>query len=137
MGTTFAEITLKNAGDISAVKRGYIKESEVRQATVQSIADTGAYTLFINDALRQRLGLKIEESIEVTLANDKVEICQLTEPVKVCWKDRSMICEPLVFPGEGEVLLGAIPMEGMDLIVDPRNERLVGRHGDKALFLAK
>jgi clan AA aspartic protease len=137
MGTTYAEITLKNVYDLGKAKEGLIKESEVRQATVQSVVDTGAYTLFINDALRQRLGLKVEESTEVTHANDQVEICQLTEPVKVCWKNRSMICEALVFPGEGEVLLGAIPMEGMDLIVDPRNERLVGRHGDKALFLAK
>jgi clan AA aspartic protease len=137
MGTTYAEITLKNACDIEDVERGYIKESEVRQMTVKSVVDTGAYTLFINEALRQRLGLRIESSSEVVLADDRVEICPTTGPVRVCWKDRSMICDALVFPGEGMPLLGAIPMEAMDLIVDPRNEKLIGRHGDKALLLAK
>jgi clan AA aspartic protease len=137
MGTTYAEITLKNAGDVENVERGIIKESEIRQTTVKSVVDTGAYTLFINEALRQRLGLRILSSTELVLADERVELCPTTEGVMIYWKDRETICSALVFPGEGEVLFGAIPMEAMDLIVDPRNERLVGKHGDKALLLAK
>jgi clan AA aspartic protease len=137
MGTTYAEITLKNAGDVENVERGFIKESEIRQMTVRSVVDTGAYTLFINEALRQRLGLQIQSSTEVVLADERIELCPTTEAVAIYWKDRVTACSALVFPGDGEVLFGAIPMEAMDLIVDPRNERLVGKHGDKALLMAK
>jgi clan AA aspartic protease len=137
MGTVYEEITLKNAGDVIKAGRVHLQESEVRQTTEQALVDTGAWTLCINESLRQQLGLRVEGSSEVVLADDRVELCPMTEPVKVCWKDRSMTCEALVFSGNGTPLFGAIPMEAMDLIVDPRNERVVGRHGDKALMLAK
>jgi hypothetical protein len=44
-----------------------------------------------------------------------------------------MTCEPWVVPGADHILLGAIPLEDMDLIVDPKNLKLIGAHGDKEL----
>jgi hypothetical protein len=61
----------------------------------------------------------------------------MCEPVKVCWKNRSMTCEAVILPDADEVLLGAIPLEGMDLMVDPIAEKVVGRHGDTALYTLK
>ncbi|GHT88779.1 hypothetical protein FACS1894137_17300 [Spirochaetia bacterium] len=43
----------------------------------------------------------------------------------------------LLMPGQGEVLLGAIPMESLDLNVNPRRQELTGAHGDTKLFKAK
>jgi hypothetical protein len=40
-------------------------------------------------------------------------------------------------PGSGEVLLGAIPLEGMDLMVDPVNQTLAGIHGDEVVCVVK
>ena len=57
--------------------------------------------------------------------------------MEVNWKDRSMVCQPLVIPGKGEVLLGAIPLEDMDLIVDPARQVLTGAHGDEILCMLK
>jgi HJR/Mrr/RecB family endonuclease len=59
MGTTYDEIVLKNAVDVGNAERGFINESEVRQTTLQVIADTGADTLIINEAVRAALGLRI------------------------------------------------------------------------------
>jgi hypothetical protein len=42
-----------------------------------------------------------------------------------------MTCRPWVVPGAKEVLLGAIPLEDMDLMVDPVRQQLVGVHGDE------
>ena len=42
MSLVQTEITLKNAEDLMAVRRGYIEEAEVRQMTVQALVDTGA-----------------------------------------------------------------------------------------------
>ncbi|GHV91900.1 hypothetical protein AGMMS50268_24030 [Spirochaetia bacterium] len=59
----------------------------------------------------------------------------MTEAVAVHWKDRMTACQALVVPGAGEVLLGAIALEGMDLMVNPVDQKLVGIHGDKPLSL--
>jgi hypothetical protein len=71
---------------------------------------------------------------ESTLANGEKVICKIAETVEVCWKDRSMTCRPWVLPGASGVLLGAIPLEDMDLMVDPANLRLVGAHGDTRMM---
>jgi hypothetical protein len=39
--------------------------------------------------------------------------------------------------GEEDVLLGALPLEGMDLIVDPLKQEVAGAHGDKARSVVK
>jgi hypothetical protein len=48
-----------------------------------------------------------------------------------------MVCNPLMLPGETDDILGAIPMEGMDLIISPKKEMVVGAHGDKPVFFVK
>jgi clan AA aspartic protease len=137
MGTVYADIVLKNAGDVSGVKRGYIKEPEIRETTVQALVDTGTGTLVITEAVREKLGLVVEGLRRATLANDQKEICRVTEPVEIHWKDRSSACRALVVPGDGEILLGAIPLEDMDLIVNPLKRELIGAHGDEILTYLK
>ncbi|GHU91827.1 hypothetical protein FACS189476_12550 [Spirochaetia bacterium] len=137
MGQVHTDITLKNAGDESAVERGYIKDSKVREITVQAMADTGALALTITEPVRKALGLRIVKEGQVTYANNTKETCGITEPVEVHWKDRSTSCWAVIVPGEGEVLLGAIPLEGMDLMVDPVSQQLIGAHGDQPLYMCK
>jgi hypothetical protein len=57
--------------------------------------------------------------------------------MEVHWKDRESTCRALVLPEAGETLLGAIPLEDMDLIVDPAGQELKGAHGDEILCLIK
>jgi len=134
MGLVHAEITLKNAGDVTGVRRGFIKEPEIRQTVVQAVVDTGAMTLVINEQLCRQLGLGITGAKVATLANNAKETVKIAEPVEVHWKNRSMTCEPWVV-GSGRILLGAIPLENMDLIVDPAGQELVGAHGDEEVGL--
>ena len=131
MGLVYEEITLKNNFDVMKCDDGLIKESEIRQITVQALVDTGASTLVINEEIREKLGLKIIGKRYATLANSKEEVCKKTGAVEIIWKDRSSIIPALVVPGNGKVLLGAIPLEDMDLIVDPAKQALVGAHGDE------
>ena len=133
MGATYAEITLRNAGDITIAGRGLIKESEIRQVIVRSLADTGAGTLVITEAIQKELGLATKFIRESTVANGLKVTCKIAEQVEVSWEDRSMVCRPWVLPGAERVLLGAIPLEDMDLMVDPIHQRLVGVHGDQPL----
>ena len=131
MGLVYTGITLKNASDTMACKRGFIKEHEIREATLEALVDTGAATLVINEELRQALGLDIQGTKQATLANDEKEMVKIADPVEVHWKNRKMTCQPWVVSGSGEILLGAIPLEDMDLKVDPAKHELVGAHGDE------
>jgi clan AA aspartic protease len=135
MGTVYAEITLKNSADMAKARDGYIAEEAVRGVTVQALVDTGAGTLVINEETRDKLGLVIEGLRGVTVAGGGRAVCKVTEPVKIFWKDRNTACPALVFPGEGDILLGAIPLEDMDLVVNPAKRELAGAHGDEVICL--
>ena len=137
MGIVHAEITLKNTFDVRDHKRGLIKESEIRQAAVKAMVDTGAGTLVINEEQREQLGLEVRGLRRATFANESKEMCKVTEPVEIRWKDRYTAVPALVVPNSGEVLLGAIPLEDMDLIVDPVRQTLAGAHGDDIVCLVK
>jgi clan AA aspartic protease len=137
MGIVYTEITLKNTADLVRVKDGYIKEKEIRQTTVKAMVDTGAGTIVINESIRQKLGLDIEGLRNASFGNGTKEVCKVTEPVKIIWNERSCNCSALVVPGTDEVLLGAIPLEDMDLMVNPAKLELVGAHGDEIVCMVK
>jgi len=130
MGIVHAEITLKNAWDVTNVRRGLVKETEVRQTVVKAVVDTGAMTLVINERLRRQLGLGLVGTRKATLADNTKKIVKIAEAVEVHWKNRLMVCQPWVVDS-GNILLGAIPLENMDLMVDPGKQTLVGVHGKK------
>jgi clan AA aspartic protease len=137
MSEVRTEITLVNLGDENDAARGYMPPEQVRQLTVNAVVDTGAWTLVINEKIREKLGLKVKRTSETTVAGGgKVPSC-LTEPVMIYWKDRETPCEAVVLPGEEEVLLGAYPLEGMDLMVHPKTEEVIGAHGDKMRNVVK
>jgi clan AA aspartic protease len=135
MGTFKEEITLENIKDRGFAERGYIKESEIRTLKVEAMPDTGAWTLVINEDVRQELGLTIKETSQSTLADGKANTYGITEGVEIRWKDRYTVLPAVVVPDAKDILLGALPLEAMDLMVDPVHQRLVGVHGDQPLHV--
>jgi clan AA aspartic protease len=131
MGEVVAKITLVNVRDAAYARGGYIKESEVRQVTVDAVVDTGAGPLVITETMRQKLGLEIEKDDSVTLAGDVFQKCTVAEAVRIVWNDRFTLSFPYVLPAGHETLLGAIPLEDLDLLVNPVKRCLEGAHGDK------
>jgi clan AA aspartic protease len=137
MGEVRTEITLVNIGDKNVADRGFMPQDQVRRLTVNALVDTGAWTLVINEETRQKLGLLVEENGETTLAGGIKVPSRVTEYVEVRWKDRKTACEAVVLPDEEEVLLGAYPLEGMDLMVHPQRQEVTGAHGDKVRNVVK
>ncbi|MDR1247977.1 MAG: aspartyl protease family protein [Treponema sp.] len=137
MGEVRTEITLVNLREAGKAQDGLIPESQVRRLTVNAVVDTGAVTLVINEETREKLGLRVEETGEVTLAGGVKAPCRVTETVKICWKNRRTTCEAVVIPDEEDVLLGALPLEGMDLMVHPLRQEVIGAHGDKVRYVVK
>jgi len=130
MGSVYAEITVTNTSDIVGAKKGLIAEKDIRSVTMKALVDTGASTLVINEKLCGQLGLGIEKTKPISLAGGVKGTCKVTEPVKIQWKNRDVSINAYVL-AEGNPLLGVIPLESMDLIVDPVRRELVGAHGDE------
>ena len=137
MGIVRTVVTLKNAIDVHKAQEGTIKEQEIRQTSINALVDTGAWTMVINDAIRKELGLNVTRTDTGTLADGSQSKYDIVGPLVVTWKDRSAICEALVLPDAEEALLGAIPLEAMDLIINPRKEEIVGAHGDQIIHSVK
>jgi clan AA aspartic protease len=134
MGNVYAEITVTNKKDITKAEIGVIAEKDIRSVTMTVLVDTGASNLIINDEICSQLGLDIIATREANLAGGGKSFCKITEIVQVQWKDRFAPVEAIVFP-DGKPLLGIIPLEIMDLIVDPSRRELVGAHGDKIVMM--
>jgi hypothetical protein len=137
MSTFREEITLENPRDAGNAVEGMIKEADVRRLTVKALVDIGAWTLVINEETRARLGLRVLYTDTSEVANGVIETGSVTEAVNIYWKDRYTGCNAFVLADETEVLFGALPLEGMDVLVDPKHERLIGAHGDKPMRIVK
>ena len=135
MGFVHAEIKLTNAMDEGFAKEGYIKTEDVRTTTVTAVVDTGAMSLVITEEIFQKLGLTIEGEKTAMTANGQRVQCKVTGPVKFQWKNRDMVLQSLVVPGAENVLLGVIPLEALDLMVNPVSQELVGAHGNELEYM--
>jgi len=135
MGMAHAEITLKNVDDGAIAKAGLIKAEDIRTATVTAVVDTGSMNLVITEELRQKLGLELRREKTARVANGQRVTCQMTDAVEVHWKNRDTILPAMVVPGAEAVLLGALALEGMDLMVNPVTQELVGVHGDEIEYI--
>lgn len=89
---------------------------------VEALADTGATHLVIPDHIRIQLALEETSQKEVTLADGARKMVPYVGPIETKFKNRVAFVGAIVMGDE--VLLGAIPMEDMDLVVIPQ-QRLV------------
>jgi clan AA aspartic protease len=137
MGLVHTEITLKNAEDMLKAKIQLIPAHEIRQTTVNALVDSGAWTMVINEATREKLGLEEEGTAPGTLADGTRTDYKLSSWLEISWKDRKSICQAVIVPNADENLLGALPLEAMDLMINPGSQEVVGVHGDEAVYTLK
>lgn len=125
MGLTFADIKLTNSEDLALLHKGYIQKQEVRSVWVKALVDTGASMLTIPKSIQEQLNLPKVDEQRVELGNGSVITVDLVGPVEIRFANRITIVTAVFIPEEIEVLLGAIPLQSMDLSVDLREECLI------------
>ncbi len=106
MGLTNAKVLLKNP-----------RLPDLEGVEINALADTGAVHLCIPARIQARLRLEEIERKEVTLADGSRKSVPYVGPIELHFKNRTGFAGALVM-GE-QPLLGAIPMEDMDLVVLP------------------
>ena len=125
MGLVYADITLINGEDKILAKRDIIGKEEIKEITLKMLVDTRAYMMAINDTIQSQIELPFIEKRKVQLADSRVVEYDVVGPVEVRFANRFATCNAFVFPGDSEPLLGAIPMEEMDVLVHPQRQQLV------------
>ncbi len=121
----YADITLINADDIALAKRHLIGEEEIKKMTVNMAVDSGAYMMAINETIQAQLGLSFIEKRKAIMADGSVNEYDVVGPIQVKFANRTATCSAMVLQGDNEPLLGAIPMEEMDVIIHPRRQELL------------
>lgn len=125
MGLVYADIELINATDITNAKRNIIGEDEVKRMSITTLVDSGAYMMAINETIQAQLDLQIVEHRKVQLASGEVVEYPVVGPLMIKFANRTAICSAFVLPGDSEPLLGAIPMEEMDVLIHPKRQELI------------
>jgi len=139
MNSIYATVSLTNEQDLLDAKRHMIGEDEIRTCEWNMLVDTGAIMLCLNESIQEILNLPVLGYKKSTTATGERVTLQMVGPVRIGFDERFSISEALILPGDSEPLLGAIPMEAMDLVVNPSTQTLSGnpKHGGEWILTLK
>lgn len=126
MGLAYATLQLTNLFNRKSVQ-------------VEALVDTGATFMCVTEEIATQLGFDVTEVSQqvVTLADGHMRKVPKIAPIEIAFENRSYVTEAIVLGNEP--LLGVIPLEAMDLIVDPRRQMVVvnPQHPNYPVALAK
>ncbi len=112
MGLVYADIELSNPA-----------QSDLDPIAVHMLVDSGSTWLVIPQHVANQLSLTELEKREITLADGARKLVPYVGPVRVRFGKRNAFTGALVMGDEA--LLGAIPMEDMDVLVHPLSRQLI------------
>jgi clan AA aspartic protease len=126
MGLTYADLRLTNLFTKVCVD-------------VRALVDTGATFMCVTEEVALQLGFDITEVSQqvVTLADGHQRKVPKIAPIEIAFANRTYVTEAVVLGNE--CLMGVLPLEAMDLQVDPRARRMIvnPRHPNYPVALAK
>jgi len=111
MGYAYADISIKNP-----------KNNEIKPVSTKALVDTGVMTLCIPEHIRLQPGSESIKKREVTTADGKSQVVPYVGPVQIEFENRTCFTGALVL-GDS-VLMGAVPMEDMDLAINPSTQKV-------------
>lgn len=126
MGKVVVPVLLENLEDLFRANSGEISKEQVRSIAVpDALVDTGAVMLSVPKQLIAQLGLKPFRSRTVRTVGGIVQTT-IYRAVQLSVQGREVTCDVAEIPDDCPVLIGQIPLEGMDFVVDPIGQRLIG-----------
>ena len=125
MGNVYADIELISSEDLTLARKYIIGEEEIKRVVVTALVDTGAFTLAINEYVQEQLQLPVLEKRRSKMADESVAELDVVGPIDIRFGNRQTTCRAVVLPGNAEILLGAIPMEDMDVVIDMRTHTMI------------
>jgi clan AA aspartic protease len=126
MGLTYSKIKLSNP-----------RNPALKPVELNSLVDTGALMLCIPQSVAIQLELEELDKLPVTIADGSSHQVPYVGPVRVDFENRFCFVGALIIGDE--TLLGAVPMEDMDLVVHPATQKLMANplHPNKPSYTIK
>jgi clan AA aspartic protease len=93
------------------------RQPKLKPLEVAALVDTGAMTICIPEHVAVQLELPEIERREVTTADERSHVVPYVGPIQIRFQKRTCFTGALVLGDT--VLLGAVPMEDMDLVISP------------------
>lgn len=124
MGKVMAKITLTNNTDRDNAAEGLIAAADVRSIELEALVDTGATSLVLPADAVAKLGLPVRGTRKARMADGSVCDLEWVGGVVLEILGREMTCDAIVTPVGTTALIGQIPLEGLDLIVDPKSREV-------------
>lgn len=111
MGLATAKVILDNP-----------REDKLQPVEVDALADSGALFLCLPEHVANQLELRETSKKEIPTADGSRRLCPYVGPVRVRFENRECYVGAVILGDE--VLLGAVPMEDMDLVVIPSERKV-------------
>ncbi|MEI6489667.1 MAG: clan AA aspartic protease [Bacteroidota bacterium] len=126
MGLTNSKIKLSNP-----------RNSSLLPVEIDTLVDTGALMLCIPQSVAYQLELEELDKRTVTIADGSTHVVPYVGPIRIDFENRFCFVGALVIGDE--TLLGAVPMEDMDLIIHPGTQKLMPNpmHPNKPSYTIK
>ncbi len=125
MGELRVKLALANFYDEENARLGLLAPERVRRAEVEAVVDTGATRPVLPKAVADQLGLAILGRLPVRYADERRAVRDIVGGVMIELMGRRMLVDAVVEPAKAYALLGQVPLEVLDLWVDPVARRLV------------
>ncbi|MCY3024096.1 MAG: aspartyl protease [Planctomycetota bacterium] len=137
MGHALVTIKVENVADwMTAGAKQARGKARIRTIIIpDALVDTGTTYLCLPSRYIKQLGLKpFPRTISATTVAGVVER-RLYGGAVLTIEGRSDVFAVAELPDEAPALVGVIPLEGLDFIVDPTTQTLMGKHGAKRMML--
>ena len=134
MGKVTVKIKVQNWDDIALLASGRTTQPP-RRVETEALVDTGATALYLKSSVIRQLGLReIGQRQALTMSNRR-ETRRVFSPVDLEIQGRSIQYQVTELPDELPNIIGQIPLEGMDWVVDLAGQKLIGNpaHGGDLL----
>lgn len=136
MGRVVTEITVESVQDLLDADRGMIQREAVRRVVIaDALVDTGATSLGLPHRVIELLGLKKIGDKRATTASG-TQTFSLYGPIQLTIQGRAMPIDAVEIPDEAPALVGQIPLEALDFVIDMQTHRLIGNpaHGGEHML---
>ena len=136
MGKVIVTAKIESLEDLLAVQRGKLTADKVRNVDVaDALVDTGSIMFGMPQRLIAPLGLLPFRTRTVRTAGGLTTLT-LYNAVRLTVQGRDCHCDVMELPDDCPVLIGQIPLEQLDFVIDPMNQRLIGNpeHGGQHMI---
>lgn len=136
MGKVLVHARMENVYDLREASLGTRTSDAVRRVEVtDALVDTGASTLSLPKRMVAQLGLDRYRTRNARTSGGPVTL-QVYGTVRLTVQDRDCTCDVVEIPDDCPVLIGQVPLELLDFVVDPVGQRLIGNpaHGGEHII---